>query len=295
MMNSIHNIVKVSSLRLVLVLSVGYFSIYMVQAKDGYMDQLYNNEITELPPSILESTFNNSNLLLRNSTDSLEQLYALMFAVNASYRTHSLTTSLPYAGQVESIGVISLNFFKIIPYGVIAILLVALIFMQKRKTKYEKDIQDLLKQLDQYKTVKPKAKANPSIKKVKLKKYKASTLQISKETLERIKNSLEEFEQNNMYLNSLVSASMLASYCRTNIRYVSDVINRHKGQSITSYISNLRINYILLKLKREEKYRNYKIRRLAEEAGYSSPSKFSNEFKRIVGVAPSIYIASMHE
>lgn len=256
MMNSIHNIVQAYSLRLVLILFALYFSINISHGKNSYIAQPYCKSITELPSSSFENILNTSGLLWKESKIKLENLSAYIFAGQVPYSIHNLAATWPYAVQVESRSASRLNFFKIIPYAVIAVLLVALILLQKRKTKYEKDIQALLKQLDEHKKVKAKPKVKPSNKKEKFRKYRASTLKISKETLERIKNSLEEFEQNNLFLSSMVSASMLASYCQTNTRYVSDVVNRYKGQSITSYISNLRINYILSKLKKEERYRS---------------------------------------
>lgn len=164
-------------------------------------------------------------------------------------------------------------------------------YFKKRKNKNGgKTKKQIIYSVKQNKTLKVETKTEVPSKVNSKQEVKPGTEHISTETLKRIKDSLEEFEQSDIFLNPTVGALTIASYCQTNIRYVSDVINTHKGESISSYLNNLRISYILSKLETEEVYRSYKISYLADEAGFSNPSKFSTEFKRIVGMPPSTYI-----
>src|SRR5690606_27745231 len=97
-------------------------------------------------------------------------------------------------------------------------------------------------------------------------------------TEEKILKKLEKFENSGLYTQNTISLSYLATYCETNSKYLSYVINTHKKQDFNNYINELRINYIIRKLNNNPLYRRYKIASLAEEAGFSSQNKFATIF-----------------
>lgn len=107
------------------------------------------------------------------------------------------------------------------------------------------------------------------------------------------KNLLEKlhhFEEKQLYLERKVSLSFVAAAIESNTRYLSYIIKKHKGKDFNKYINDLRINYIVQKINDNPLYRQYKINVLAEEAGFSSHSKFGTVFKNTVGVSPSEFI-----
>lgn len=118
---------------------------------------------------------------------------------------------------------------------------------------------------------------------------------ISEETTNKLLKKLLAFEESHKYLNSDINLTSLAYQLNTNPRYLSEIIRTHKGLNFNSYIHHLRINYILQKLYKESKYRNYKISSLAEMSGYVSVQVFVNSFKKITGVAPSYFIEKLNE
>ncbi|MBV6879830.1 helix-turn-helix domain-containing protein [Epilithonimonas ginsengisoli] len=67
-------------------------------------------------------------------------------------------------------------------------------------------------------------------------------------------------------------------------------MNKNKGKNFNSYINDLRINYILIKLKTEQKYRNYKVTSLAEECGFASHNTFVAAFRSVTGLSPASFI-----
>lgn len=87
-----------------------------------------------------------------------------------------------------------------------------------------------------------------------------------------------------------MSIALLASQFDTNTKYLSEVINRHKGKNFNGYINELRINYIIEKLKTDPIYFNYKISYLAEECGFSSHSSFTTVFKSVTGISPTKFM-----
>nr|WP_246625384.1 helix-turn-helix domain-containing protein [Edaphocola aurantiacus] len=87
-----------------------------------------------------------------------------------------------------------------------------------------------------------------------------------------------------------MSLSYLATHINTNTKYLSRVINQHKQKDFNGYINELRVNYIIVQLNSDPVWRKYKISTLADEAGFSSHSKFATVFKSITGLSPSLFI-----
>lgn len=113
---------------------------------------------------------------------------------------------------------------------------------------------------------------------------------MSPEAEARLLEKLHDFEKQHLYLERKVSLSYVAAKVETNTKYLSYIIKRHKGKDFNKYINDLRIDYIVQKINDEPAYRQYKINVLAEEAGFSSHSKFATIFKANVGSSPSEFI-----
>ncbi|WP_312766321.1 helix-turn-helix domain-containing protein [Epilithonimonas sp.] len=92
-----------------------------------------------------------------------------------------------------------------------------------------------------------------------------------------------------------MSLAYLATYCETNSKYLSHIIKLYRNNDFNNYINTLRIRYITSKLRNEPIYRKYKIAILAEEAGFSSPNKFSTNFKKVTSITPSLFIKSLQK
>lgn len=113
---------------------------------------------------------------------------------------------------------------------------------------------------------------------------------VPEETEQMILAKLQEFEAGTKFTNPNMSIALLASEFNTNTKYLSEVINKHKGKNINGYVNELRINYIINKLKTDSVYFNYKISYLAEECGFSSHSSFATVFKNVTGVSPTKFM-----
>lgn len=109
-------------------------------------------------------------------------------------------------------------------------------------------------------------------------------------TQEEILGKLADFETSDKFLDEHLRLSDLAGLLHTNTRYLSTIINTHKGKSFNSYINSLRVAYIVQKLQSDPQFRNYKIAHLAKESGFASQSSFSTAFKEVTGESPSGYI-----
>ncbi|WP_183084577.1 helix-turn-helix transcriptional regulator [Chryseobacterium sp. 7] len=105
-----------------------------------------------------------------------------------------------------------------------------------------------------------------------------------------ILNELETFENKQLFLKNGITLASLAKNIKTNTSYLSETINNHKGKNFTSYLNDLRIDYVLERLVTDKKFRSYKLPAIAEEIGYNNVQAFAAAFKKKTGTTPSIYI-----
>lgn len=147
------------------------------------------------------------------------------------------------------------------------------------KLKHANDVINYLKLIQE-----SEKKETPQVKPV------VRSLGIPKETETLLLKKLEAFEKGNKFTSKEMSLAQMAAQFETNTKYLSEVINKHKGKNFNLYINNLRVKYIVRKLKTEPNYLNYKVSYLAEESGFSSHSSFATIFKNITGISPNVFI-----
>ncbi len=113
---------------------------------------------------------------------------------------------------------------------------------------------------------------------------------VPKEMEKKILEKLNEFENSTEFTKQEISLSLLALQFETNTKYLSEIINFNKQKNFNAYINELRINYIIEKLKTEPTYLQYKISYLAQDSGFTSHSLFATVFKSVTGVPPTVFI-----
>lgn len=170
------------------------------------------------------------------------------------------------------------------------------VYKKRQKQKFKK-IQEILDNIDYSKQNTPSP--NPlDLRSEEISKENNGNTQqslMTDATEKKILSQLENFESSSKFVQNSISLPFLAANFDTNTKYLSYVINTHKGKDFNNYINGLRINYIIGKLKKEPKYLKYKISSLAEETGFSSQSKFAAAFKKVTSVSPSEFIKHLKE
>ena len=125
-------------------------------------------------------------------------------------------------------------------------------------------------------------------------KEKKETLQIdvniSTETEEKILYNLNEFEKQEAFVDKETSLYSVANKFQCNTKYLSLVIKRHKNKSFVQYINDLRIQYVINKLKTDPNFSKFKIYYLAELSGFSSQRAFTSAFTNNTQMKPLEYI-----
>jgi AraC-like DNA-binding protein/tetratricopeptide (TPR) repeat protein len=111
---------------------------------------------------------------------------------------------------------------------------------------------------------------------------------------EAILKNLEKFEAQKRYLQKDMTLPKIASYLKTNTKYAAKTILKYRGKKTIDYINDLKIEHIIELLKNENKYRNYTIKALAEEAGFGSTQNFTRAFKNKIDSSPSNFIQELN-
>ena len=114
---------------------------------------------------------------------------------------------------------------------------------------------------------------------------------IPEKTEHIILEKLITFERGTDFTKKSLTLQSMAKELDTNTRYLSEIVNKHKQKNFNSYINELRVNFIIEKLRTEPAFLNYKISYLAEESGFSSHTSFSTVFKTVTGISPKEFIS----
>jgi len=105
-----------------------------------------------------------------------------------------------------------------------------------------------------------------------------------------IRNKIAEFEHKRGYLKKDITATKLAESFNTNEKYLREVVKAERSKGFTNYINDLRIDYIVERLKAEPVLRRYSNGTLADEAGFSTTQHFITAFKKRAKITPGYFV-----
>lgn len=111
--------------------------------------------------------------------------------------------------------------------------------------------------------------------------------------LEKIQEGLDRFEKKALFTSHSVTLKSLAKQIGTNASYLSKYINVEKSENFSTYLNDLRINYVLKELYNNPKLKSYTVAAIAGEVGFSNVKSFSTHFKRVTGLSVSYFIKNL--
>ncbi len=173
---------------------------------------------------------------------------------------------------------------------IVAILSLMLIYFYKRKNKRLKEKIDKI--VAEYTAnVQSKQKDSTFIdnKSTEIKK----SISISKETEQYLLQKIEQFEKGNDFTEKSFTMAKMAALMDSNAMHINYVLQRYRGKTFSDYINELKINYIVQLLIKNPQYLNYKISYLSDLAGFSNHSRFTQIFKKELGISPSEFISGL--
>ncbi len=118
-------------------------------------------------------------------------------------------------------------------------------------------------------------------------------IKIPQEIMEKILKNLDEFEENNCFLETHITSTLLAKRFETNSKYLSKIIHYYRHKNFNTYINDLRIDYIVSKLREDTKLRSFTIEAIAKSCGFNTTSAFSKSFYKKTGIYPSYFIKKL--
>ena len=160
------------------------------------------------------------------------------------------------------------------------IISITLAYQSKRKKLYKQRFNNLVA-----------SSQNEKPTSVKIIPKKESSIPI--DLVNKILKLLSKFQNNHEYILHDVTLFNLAKKFKTNTKYLSQIINQHKGKSFNNYINSLRINYTIEKLKTDTRFRKYSINAIANEVGFNTSESFSKAFYKNTGIKPSYFIKEL--
>lgn len=167
------------------------------------------------------------------------------------------------------------NIFLVILFSIIILGVIITFLFFKRNRKISNDLSDL--------------KSGTFLKDLSQK----TEYNIDEQLEEKLLKGLNELENSTDFLDINFNINTLAKRLETNTSYLSYTINKEKNKSFKQYITELRIEHLIKKLKEDPKFRNYTIKFIAEEIGYTNASAFTRAFKKYKGITPSDFIKSL--
>ncbi|WP_103070831.1 helix-turn-helix domain-containing protein [Aquimarina sediminis] len=184
------------------------------------------------------------------------------------------------------------NNFQLFLYVTLGILILVLIYGVNQRYKlllYKKQFSQLMKNKEHELST---SHITETTQKNKKEGVKAS-LTIDAQIVNRVRQELEIFEQNQSFLDKEMSLSKMASQLNTNTNYLAKIIKFYRGSNYTGYIKELRVIYAFEKLKENRLFRNYTIKAIAEESGFKSSESFSKAFFLKYEIYPSFFVKQL--
>ena len=118
---------------------------------------------------------------------------------------------------------------------------------------------------------------------------------VPKKIIESVLVTLDEFENNNKFLDNTLTLVSLSKSLNTNSNYLSKIINHYKKKNFSTYISDLRIAYCIENLKVNTTFKKYTISAIAFEIGFNNVESFSKAFLKKTGLYPSYFIKELEK
>lgn len=116
---------------------------------------------------------------------------------------------------------------------------------------------------------------------------------IKPEIVAAVSTQLEKFEESTKFLDKDFNLNKMAAFVDCNTRYTSRIIFETRKKKYIDYVDDLRIDYIVKRLKTDSKYRHYTMKALTEEAGFKSPQKFKEAFVKSTELTPVYFIREL--
>ncbi len=183
----------------------------------------------------------------------------------------------------------SKNYFKISLFGILIILVIVVFsfyfYYKDQKEKHYRFLK-IIQDLKESKT------SEISILQIDITEPQPKQT-LDEEFIEKIALGLKKLEQKETFLDPNFKLAFVAKKLNTNTAYLSQYFNQVMQKTFSEYTQELRIHYVLQKLKDAPYFRKYTLQAIAEEVGYKDANTLVRVFKKQTGLSPNYYIEKL--
>lgn len=249
--------------------------------KDTLLDHIYVNSYKYLSEIYLNTQKTDSALYYYNIYDkmyanALKKENEEILKLFDTTKEDSFTTKIATLKKQNAQNILIYN-------SIIAVLSILVIYggyIIIRNKKEKKKAKERLQQLLSNKT------ENTPITEHNL----TNSTVITDEQHQQIINGLLKIEKSLFFLRENFNLYNAAKKIGTNTTYLSKVIKTYKEMTFSEYTNELRINYIVKKLKEDKRTRAYTTQAIGEIGGYKNAKSFTRIFKKHTGITPYQFI-----
>lgn len=260
---------------------------YFLLVVEGIQEKkYYRPEFREAFEQLI--TYFNENNELKNELLFIKKLMAFDKQINQEFKyltrkvhkEYDTKTLLEKKKKIENDLASNKKTYSIV-VGAMALILVSLmgwhlLSKKREKQKFMQIMTDLKEKKKSFSN--PTNNLNPNL---------------SPELTTSLLQNLEKFENQKKFLEKDMNLAKLAMYLETNTKYASMIIAEKTGKRTTTYINDLKIDYIVELLISNNKFRNYTNKALSDEAGFGSTQIFTLCFKNRIKMSPTSFIQQL--
>lgn len=184
----------------------------------------------------------------------------------------------------------SKNYFKISLFGILIILVVVILsfyyYYKEQKEKYYRFLMII-------QNLKETLVLDNNLQIDKTEPQPKQTLDV--ELIEKIASGLKKLELKETFLDPNFKLAFVAKKLNTNTAYLSQYFNQVMQKTFSEYTQELRIHYVLQKLKDAPYFRKYTLQAIAEEVGYKDANTLVRVFKKQTGLSPNYFIEKLEK
>ena len=183
----------------------------------------------------------------------------------------------------------SKNYFKISLFSILIILIIVVFsfyyYYNQQKEKHYRFLK-IIQHLKESQVLETNI--------LKIDKNEAQRKQvIDEELIQKIAIGLKKLELKETFLDPNFKLAFVAKKLNTNTAYLSQYFNQVIQKTFSEYTQELRIHYVLQKLKDAPYFRKYTLQAIAEEVGYKDANTLVRVFKKQTGLSPNYYIEKL--
>lgn len=238
----------------------------LISIYDILANQYYKNKKIDSAYKYSELTIKELNDLNKNKNEVNKSHY--LYDYNNAEKLNTLILNKEKGTK---------NIFMISAFSIFILCSLIVFFLFKKNKKIANDLIDVKTEMEE-KPLPQKKEYN-----------------IDKNLENHLLKGINKLENSTDFLDTNFSINVFAKKLNTNTSYLSYIINKEHNQSFKQYITGLRIEYLIKKLIEENKFKNYTIKSLAEEIGYTNASAFTRAFKKYKGITPSKFIKTLNK